>query len=226
MRLDISEKPSAPIALFDLDYTLLDGDSEALWGRFLFEKGLVGQDFLEQMTAYYRDYEQGTLDVYQYEAFLLQPLTLHLTENILGLRDEYLDRVHDVVRPALMRRVEWHRQQDHILILITATNNFLAEPIASMLGFSNLICTQIRLERGRFTTNLDGIPAFREGKILLLEKWLDESGNSFKGSWGYSDSHNDLQLLGLVDHAVVVSPDDLLRNYASLRNWEIMEENT
>lgn len=217
------EKTPCPIAIFDLDYTLLDGDSEAMWSRFLFEQGVVDKDFLMHITDYYHAYDDGRLDIHEYEALLLRPLTKHPLSKLYALRKIYLRQVRQAVRAQMMRRVRRFRTLGFILILVTASNNFTSEPIAEMLHFNHLICTQIKQDAGRFTTELEGIPAFREGKVQRVEQWLVELGLTLKDSWGYSDSHNDLPLLNRVENPVAVIPDPILRAHARQHGWKIIE---
>jgi HAD superfamily hydrolase (TIGR01490 family) len=212
------------VALFDLDYTLLDGDCEYLWSDFLFKNKLVDARFVDGIARYYEDYEMGSLDIFEYEAYLLQPLKILPIEKLLRLRKNYLDLIPDLIRPSLVARLEWHRAQKHELLLITASNSFLAEPIAKMLRFSNLICTQVEVIQNKFTGNIIGIPAFRDGKTQLLDNWLSQRGLSLNGSWGYGDSHNDLPLLQMVEHAVAVTPDPVLNRFARKAGWEIINE--
>lgn len=219
---DDLEKTSSPVAIFDLDYTILNGDSEAIWSRFMFDKGLVGTDFVARIEDYYRDYERGDLNIIEYEEFLLQPLTLHPLETLYQLRSEYLERIRQLIHPAMVERINWHRAQGHTLLLITASNSFIAEPIASLLGFPHLICTLIEQDGKQITGKLAGIPAFRAGKVQRLETWLCQQGLTLKGSFCYSDSHNDLPLLELVDYPVVVSPGSFLKAHAENHGWEII----
>ncbi len=213
----------APLALFDLDYTILSGDSEAMWSRFLFEKGVIDKEFLIRMTDYYHAYDSGHLDIHEYEALLLYPLTIHPIHKLFEWRAEYLRQVRLAVRPNIMRRVKRFRVLGFTLMLITASNNFIAEPIAKLLRFPHLICTQIRQKSNRFTAEIEGIPAFREGKVQRLEHWLAQSEMTLDESWGYSDSHNDLPLLTRVEHPVAVLPDPVLRAYANQHGWKIIE---
>jgi HAD superfamily hydrolase (TIGR01490 family) len=131
--------------------------------------------------------------------------------------------VRQAVRPAIMRRVKRFRMLGFTLILVTASNSFIAEPIAKLLRFPHLICTQIRQKANQYTTEIEGTPAFREGKVRRLEQWLAEHAMTLEGSWGYSDSHNDLPLLTRVEHPVAVFPDPILRAYASEHGWKIIE---
>jgi len=222
-KLPATPLPQAPLALFDLDYTILGGDSEAMWSRFLFERGVVDKGFLMRMTDYYHAYDHGRLDIHEYEAFLLRPLTIHPISKLNEWRTAYLQQVRQVVRTNLMRRVKRFRALGFTLMLITASNSFIAEPIAKMLRFPHLICTQIKLQDGHWTNQLEGTPAFRDGKVELLDQWLAEHGLTLEASWGYSDSHNDLPLLNRVEHPVAVLPDPILRAHANAHGWKIIE---
>jgi HAD superfamily hydrolase (TIGR01490 family) len=213
---------NSPLAIFDLDYTLLDCDSEVLWSRFLYERGVVDDEFNRRIEAFYRDYQAGQVDFSASEAMLLRPLTEHNPEMLNQLRKEYLQRIQGMIRSKMVRQVKKFRTLGYTLLLVTATNNFLAEPIADMLAFPNLICTQIKMNGKAFTTELVGIPAFREGKVKRLNQWLEETGMTLEGSWAFSDSHNDLPILNRVDNPVAVSPDPDLRLYATSHGWEIM----
>jgi len=211
------------LAIFDLDNTLLECDSEALWSQFLYEKGLVDDDFRTRMRAYSLDYEMGRLDIHAYQDHLLRPLTELPAELLYAMRDLYLKIILTKVRPEIIQQVLRFREYGYTTMLVTATNDFLAEPIARSLHFPLLISTRIKMDRNQFTTRLDGIPAYREGKVDLLEIWLNEKGRSLEGSWAFSDSYNDLPLLSRVDHPVAVYPDANLYKHARLHGWEIVE---
>jgi HAD superfamily hydrolase (TIGR01490 family) len=214
------------VALFDLDYTLLKADSEELWCRYLFKRQLVDVAFITRIETFYNLYEDGSLDLATYrlyEEFLLSALISHTPAALRSLRNEYLEWVREVIRPSMLERVDWHRSEKHTLVMITAANSFLAEPIAQLLGFSNLICTQLEVDNGRMTGKVSGIPAFQYGKVIRLTAWLQEKKLSLKESWCYSDSHNDLPLLKLVDHPVMVRPDDVLKQHGLAQGWETFE---
>ena len=211
------------VALFDLDYTLLEADSEALWCSHLFNQGVVDVGFMAGIEAFYWQYKDETIDLRSYQEFLLAPLVQNPLAEMLRLRQDYLEWVRDVARPEMLERVSLHRSQNHTLVMITAANSFVAEPIAQMLGFPNLICTKLEVSNGNFTGKVSGIPAFQYGKVIHLAAWLREKKLSLAGSWFYSDSHNDLPLLKLVDHPVMVGPDSLLQQYGLERGWETFE---
>ena len=214
---------AATLALFDLDYTLLDGDSEELWARHLFQQGVVDAAFVDRIEVFYRDYELGILNFNAYEQFLLGPLAVLPADRLFDLRADYLKAIQMLVRPKMLERVEWHRRERCEIVMITASNSFLAEPIARMLGFANLICTQVETENGQFTGRTRNVPAFQYGKVIRLAEWMREKGLGLAGSWCYSDSYNDLPLLELVDHAVMVTPDMKLRQKGVERGWELLE---
>lgn len=212
------------IAIFDLDNTLLDGDSESMWSDFLFENKIVDEIFVSRIAAYFDEYEKGRLDLFPYESYLMSSIKLIPEEELNHFRGLYLDRIRNVIRPVLVDILEQHRSQNHELLLITAANNFLAQPIAKILEFRHLICTQIDTRYGENTGKIIGTPAYRDGKTVLLKKWLIENGQTLKDSWGYSDSHNDLPILSMVQHPVAVVPDDILRAHAILSGWKIIEK--
>jgi HAD superfamily hydrolase (TIGR01490 family) len=211
------------VAIFDLDYTLLEGDCERSWSDFMYQQKLVDFFFKQRILAFYAQYEAGTMDFCKYEEFLLRPLASHPAEVMYRARDQYLEQVKTMARPEITERVDWHRTQGHALLLMTASNSFIAEPIARMLGFESLICAQVEMRDGKFTGQISGDPPFREGKINLLKQWLDRNGLTMDESWCYSDSHNDLALLSLASHPVAVTPDARLRRHALKHGWEIVD---
>ena len=210
------------LAIFDLDFTLLEGDIEAMWAKFLFDQGLVGEDFLQRMRAYYVDYDQGHLDIYDYEAYLLRPLIKLSMSELQHLQGEFLKRVRMALRPKMLRQMDRHRAGGHTLLLITAANDFLADPVAELLGFDHRICTNIKRSAGQITTELEGIPSIGAGKAARLRQWLSETGHNLTESWGYGDSHNDIPLLSLLKHPVAVKPDPILEAHARQHGWKII----
>lgn len=211
------------LALFDLDNTLLDGDSDIEWSELL---ALHGAMDAERTRAYHREYDAGTLDIHEFLAFQLEPLARQPLTRLLAWREIYL---RHYVRPRLSRAarelVARHLRQDHEVALITATNSFITAPIAKELGIRHLIATEPETSRGRFTGRVAGVPCFREGKITRLREWLalhQRAWDDVAESWFYSDSHNDLPLLARVDHPVAVNPDPRLLEHARSRDWPIV----
>jgi len=212
------------LAIFDLDNTLIGDDSDYLWGQFLVDRGIVDKDYYETTNAkFYDDYKRGRLDIAEFLAFSLKPLADHEPEQLHQWRDVF---VAEIITPLLLKPahqlIAKHRQRGDTLMVITATNRFVTEPIVKLYGIENLLATTPEFENGRYTGRFTGIPCFQDGKVKQLETWLRQSGETLAGSWFYSDSHNDLPLLKRVDNPVAVNPDDKLREYANTANWPII----
>ncbi|ROR35000.1 HAD family hydrolase [Inmirania thermothiophila] len=212
------------LALFDLDNTLLAGDSDYLWGRFLGEAGLVDAEAYERENLrYYEAYRNGTLDIFAFLGFALRPLAEHDRGRLEALRARFVEeRIRPIVLEAGRRLVERHRARGDHPVIITATNRFVTEPIAALLGVDDLLATEPEERDGRFTGRVAGVPCFREGKVERLRRWLEGRGLDLAGSWFYTDSHNDLPLLGRVAHPVAVDPDPVLRAEARRRGWPVI----
>lgn len=212
------------LAIFDLDNTLLGGDSDYLWGRFLVEQGIVdGENYERENRRYYEEYKVGTLDIYEFLRFSLAPLSEHSVETLCAWRALFMkEKIAPIMLPAARELLERHRAQGHTLLIITATNSFVTAPIAKALGVEHLIATEPEMKAGRYTGNVSGTPSFREGKVVRLEEWLRRKGWNLASSWFYSDSHNDLPLLEMATHPVAVDPDDTLAEHARLRGWPVI----
>lgn len=212
------------LAIFDLDNTLLAGDSDYLWGEYLVEQGLIDQlEYDAANRRFLEDYERGVLDIDAFLGFALRPLTLHEPETLHGWRRDFIARkIEPIVLPAARALIAEHRRRGDTPLIITATNRFVTEPIAELLGIDQLLATVPEFAGGRYTGRVLGTPTFREGKITALEHWLAEHGESLEGSWFYSDSHNDIPLLEHVAHPVAVDPDDTLRAHAERSGWSII----
>jgi len=212
------------LAIFDLDNTLLRGDSDYLWGQFLIDKGLVDADHHRQENdRFYREYEQGTMDIMEFLRFQLGPLARIPQAQLLDLRREFLAEVIDpIITPAARELVEEHRDAGASLLIITATNAFITRPIADRFGIAELIATEPEIVDGHYTGGVSGTPSYQHGKVVRLEAWLADRETSLAGSWFYTDSINDLPLLERVDHPVVVNPDQRLRRYAENAGWPIL----
>ncbi|HEU5338699.1 MAG TPA: HAD family hydrolase [Sulfuricaulis sp.] len=212
------------LAIFDLDNTLLRGDSDYAWGRFLVENRIVdGEEYERENERYYKQYQAGTLDILEFLAFALRPLSQHDRATLDGWHRQYMrEKILPMIAPAARALVEKHRRQGDTLVIITATNRFVTAPIAREFEIENLIATEPEERQGRYTGKVDGTPCYREGKVTRLTNWIQQHRQTLKGSWFYSDSHNDLPLLSIVDHPVAVDPDETLRVEAGLRGWEII----
>lgn len=212
------------LAIFDLDNTLLADDSDYLWGQFLVDQGIVDSSYYEQENdRFYKEYKEGNLDIYEFLEFSLKPLADNPLQDLLKWRSQFIE---EVIRPILLKPaqelINKHQQQGDILLVITATNKFVTEPIVELYGINHLLATTPEFLGERYTGNVAGTPCFQEGKITRLNEWLQVTGYSLDDSWFYSDSHNDLPLLQLVEHPVAVNPDEKLKQYAEKSNWPII----
>ncbi|MBI3547260.1 MAG: HAD family hydrolase [Gammaproteobacteria bacterium] len=212
------------LAIFDLDNTLLRGDSDHAWGRFLIENHIVdGVEYERENERYYAQYQAGTLDIMEFLAFALRPLAQHDRATLDAWHREYMQsKIMPMITAAARALVDEHRQRGDTLLIITATNRFIAAPIAQVFDVPHLLATEPEEMHGRFTGKVAGTPCYREGKVTRLETWMQQHDQNLKGSWFYSDSHNDLPLLSLVAHAVAVNPDDTLQHEAKKRGWQIL----
>ena len=213
------------LAIFDLDHTLLNGDSDYLWGEYMVEKGIVDeQEYRQRNLVFYEDYQRGELDNDTYLAFALAPLTRYSIEQLHAWRSDF---VESWIRPIVVAGAEnllaQHRDRGHELLIISATNLFVTEPIAALLGVPTILSTEPEIVDNRYTGRYLGTPTYQRGKVTVLWQWLEESGKNLLGSYFYSDSINDLALLEQVDNPIVVHPDDELKAIAESRNWKIID---
>ncbi len=212
------------LALFDLDNTLLAGDSDYLWGVFLAEKGVVDRDTYERENErFYREYKEGRLDIMEFLAFSLRPLAENDPQQLLAWREEFLrEKIDPILTEDARLLVEMHRKRGDTLVVITATNAFVTAPIAERFRIPHLIATEPERVDGRFTGRVEGIPCFREGKVKRLRAWLEGREERLENAWFYSDSHNDLPLLEQVSHPMPVDPDPALETVAEERGWPVL----
>ncbi len=212
------------LALFDLDNTILAGDSDYNWSRFLIQEGyLDGAIHAEKNEKFYADYKAGILDIYAFVEFQFKPLARNPRTVLNQLLKKY---VEEVIKPMITEKaralVKRHQDEGDLIIVITATNSFITKPIAELFGIENLIGTDPEEKEGEFTGKVSGLPSFKEGKVTRLEAWLkgkNLSLASFEKSYFYSDSHNDLPLMQKVTHPVAVDSDDVLSEYAKSKGW-------
>ncbi len=211
------------LALFDLDHTLLDLDSDHAWGEFLVRHGLVDADsHRAKNDQFYQDYQRGELDAVAYNEFVLEFLSRHEPTHLHALHQQFMDEVIvPAMRPKGFAAIARHREAGHEIVVITATNAFITAPIVQAFGVSNLIATQPAMRDGRYTGKLATEPCYRDAKLRLLHLWL--AGRTVTESWGYSDSFNDLPLLEWVDHPVAVCPDARLHAAALDRHWPVQD---
>ena len=215
------------LALFDLDNTLLTGDSDFEWAQFLIDKGVIDRALYEvKNQVFYEQYKAGTLNIGEFLDFQFQPLSLHSRKELDGWHEEFMrDRIRGMMGQPARELVASHRAAGDVCIVVTATNSFVTAPIVRAFGVENLIATEPEQIGGEFTGRVSGMPSFREGKVVRLEQWMAQRGwnwGSFAASTFYSDSLNDLPLLEKVTHPVAVDPDDVLRAHAEQYGWRII----
>ena len=212
------------LAIFDLDNTLIGGDSDHLWGCFVCEQGLVdAENFAARNEQFYRDYQAGTLDIDAYLRFALSPLVGHSAQQLQAWhRDFMASKIAPIMLPGAIELIDSHRQQGHQLLIITATNSFITQPIAHALGIDELIACEGEIIDGLYTGEPQGEPSYHAGKVTRLNMWMQDRDTTLEGAWFYSDSHNDLPLLELVDNPVAVDPDATLRARAAELGWPII----
>ncbi len=212
------------LAIFDLDNTLIADDSDFLWGQFLVDRGIVDKDYYEQANEkFYDDYKQGHLDIVEFLNFSLAPLALHDAQQLYIWREEFVETcIKPITLNAARERVEQHRVAGDTLLVITATNRFVTEPIVKLYGIDNLLATTPEMKDGQYTGRFIDTPCFQAGKVKQLQDWLQLTSHSLQGSCFYSDSHNDLPLLSLVEKPIAVDPDEKLRLIAQQSGWPII----
>ena len=215
------------LALFDLDNTLLSGDSDFEWSQFLVEQGVLDRELFEAKNiAFYEQYKAGTLNITEFLDFQLKPLSRHARKVLDEWHEEFMrSKVRPMIGEKAKVLVKRHRDAGDICVIVTATNSFVTAPIACEFGVEHLIATEPEQKEGEFTGRVAGVPSFREGKVVRMENWLAERGwnwESFGMTWFYSDSLNDLPLLAKVKHPVAVDPDATLRAYAEKQGWAVI----
>ena len=212
------------LTIFDLDNTLLSGDSDHSWGQFLVEKKLVDPVFFAKKNdEFYEQYKNQTLDIHAYQRFVLTPLSDKTQSERDELHREFMaTTVHQLFLPKAKALIDEHKSAGDQLLIMTATNRFVTEPIAEWLGIDQLIATDPEEIDGYFTGEISGVPCFQDGKITRLKQWLKESSVKPDLITFYSDSINDKPLLEYADKAIAVDPDALLASYAEQQGWPII----
>jgi len=212
------------LAIFDLDNTLIAGDSDCLWGEFLSEQGYVDSEAYQAgHEKFYQEYVEGTMDIYAFLEFQLKVLADNDRQKLEEWRKNYIEeKIKPIMLPKAIKLVDEHRQQGHELLIITATNRFITKPIAKEFNIDNLIACEPELIDGQYTGNVAGTPSYAEGKVTRLNEWLETHKQTFDESWFYSDSHNDIPLLKEVNHAIAVDADDTLIAEAKKQNWPVI----
>jgi HAD superfamily hydrolase (TIGR01490 family) len=214
-----------PLAIFDLDNTLLNGDSDHAWGEFLCRKGVVdAEEYRKANDYFYEQYKSGSMNIFEFLEFALRPLAANSNETLAQWHAEFMqDVIEPMMLPKAAQLLRKHREAGERLIIITATNRFVTGPIAEQLGVDTIIATDPEMVNGKYTGKVAGTPCFQAGKVERLNTWLAENGATLAGSSFYSDSINDLPLLEKVDHPVAVNPDEKLTAVATQRGWPILD---
>ena len=212
------------LALFDLDNTLLNGDSDSSWGVYLSDIGVLDANLeKEKQNKYYDDYKNGVLDIYEYLEHQFSTLSKYPISQLTNWRKDF---VNEIIMPMYItgkkELVEHHREKGDDLVIITATNDFVAKPIADLFNVDHLIASTAQIIDNKYTGMVEGTPSYAHGKVTKLNEWLVLNNKTMDESWFYSDSFNDLPLLEYCDHPVVVTPDDKLRKHALTFNWPII----
>ena len=213
------------LALFDLDYTLLTGDSDHAWGEFLVEEGVVdGAEYKRKNDFFWTQYKSGTLDIREYLAFTLASIAGKSAAELQPLHQRYMTKkIEPMVGPKALALLAAHAND--LCAIVTATNAFITAPIAARFGVAHLIACDVEMVNGRYTGRPTGEPSFRDGKVRRVNAWVNAMGKNlhdFERSYFYSDSHNDLALMEAVSHPVAVNPDDSLNAHAVARGWPIV----
>ena len=212
------------LAIFDLDHTLLSGDSDHSWGQFLVDQGMVDSEIYQKSNDYFfEQYKRGELAIFEYLEFAMKPLTEHPLPVLLEARETFLkERIEPLVSDASRKLIQSHKDKGDTLLIITATNGFVTYPIAELLDIEHIIAPHPEVIDGNYTGKIVGTPSYQHGKVERLDDWLKEHNQSLDGSYFYSDSHNDLPLLREVEHPVAVDPDDTLRAIAEENGWPVI----
>ncbi|EPJ48016.1 MAG: PSPase-like HAD-superfamily subfamily IB [Osedax symbiont Rs2] len=209
------------LAIFDLDNTLINGDSDHAWGEYLCEKGIVDVELYRRANdLFYQQYLDGNMDIQAFLAFALKPLKDNSVAQLQLWHSEFMQqKIQPMMQIKAQQKLQHHRQQGDFILIITATNLFVTAPIAAALQVDDIIATAPEMIDGEYTGQYSGTPCFQEGKIVRLKQWLEHNPHKLEGSYFYSDSRNDLPLLELVDHPIAVDADSHLAQVAKQKNW-------
>ena len=217
-------KTQQNLALFDLDNTLLAGDSDYNWSLFLIGEGLLdAKTHHDRNEQFYADYKNGCLNIVEFLKFQLKPLSEHKKAFLDELHKKYMQKIiHPMMTVKSQNLVDKHKAAGDLCVVITATNSFVTKPIATAYGIEHLIGSDPEMVNGEYTGGVIGVPSFQEGKVTRINQWLAECGKKledFEMSYFYSDSHNDLPLMKLVTNPVAVDADETLKKMAEEKGW-------
>ena len=212
------------LAIFDLDNTLIGGDSDFLWGEFLGEEGVVDANAYRKKNEYfYQQYDLGILDIYAWLEFCLEPLSRYSMEELQEFHHRFMiQKIEPIMLDKAQNCINQHKERGDTVLVMTASNSFVTAPIAKKYGINQMLATEPEIKAGRYTGGVSGIPCFQSGKVDKLMPWLQKNEETLTGSTFYSDSHNDLPLLELVDNPVAVNADKILTKIAEKKGWEVL----
>ena len=212
------------LAIFDLDNTLIGGDSDFLWGEFIGEEGIVDANAYRKKNEYfYQQYDLGTLDIYAWLEFCLEPLTRYSMTELQELHHRFMiQKIEPILLDKAQNCINRHKERGDTVLVITASTSFVTAPIVKKYGINQLLATEPEIKAGRYTGGVSGMPCFQAGKIDKLMPWLQKNEETLTGSTFYSDSHNDLPLLELVDNPVAVNADKILTQIAEKKGWKVL----
>jgi len=213
------------IALFDLDNTLIDGDSDYEWGNFLVENNFVDPDYYKRKNeAFFEQYREGTLCPKEFAKFSYEPLTKYDFKFLLNIRERFFkEKIKPIILSKAEDLVNLHRKNNDIIIIVTATNSFISKLSADYFKIENLLATEPEFKDGKFTGELSGEPCFKEGKVNKVKNWLEENKHiNFDDIYFYTDSHNDIKLLEFCTKPIAVDPDNILKDVSEKNNWKII----
>ena len=208
------------LTIFDLDNTIIDGDSDQNWGEFLFEEGIVGQSYQEKSEAFYGNYYDGNLDIDDFLNFCVQPLKDNSMDRLLELRNKFIEVK---IKPIVLTKAKEliiDELKNNEVVIATATNSFVTRPISELFSVENLIATEFEIKQNAFTGKVVDVPCFREGKLLKVKKWAESHHYDLRRATFFSDSLNDLPLLDEVGKAIIVDGDNRIQSVAKENNWE------
>lgn len=215
------------LALFDLDHTLLDVDSDYLWGEYLIRNKLVNEsEFRLKNQIFYEQYIAGTLDAREYNEFVADFLAQHGLDQLHAWRDDYINTdIKQNMRPKGIAAIKAHKESGHDVVIISATNDFIVHAVAKAFDVphSHVIATRLEMLNNRYTGKVLGTPNFQAGKLTNLKAWLNARGAAVQESFAYSDSFNDLPLLEFADVPYAVTPDEKLKHHAQQLGWDILD---
>ena len=212
------------LAIFDLDNTLIGGDSDFLWGEFLGEEGVVDANAYRKKNEYfYQQYDLGVLDIYAWLEFCLEPLSRYSMKELQEFHHRFMiQKIEPIMLDKAQNCINQHKERGDTVLVMTASNSFVTAPIAKKYGINQMLATEPEIKAGRYTGGVSGIPCFQSGKVDKLMPWLQKNEETLTGSTFYSDSHNDLPLLELVDNPVAVNADKILTKIAEKKGWEVL----